>query len=67
MHKDGEQGLEPYENFIQRVQGVVDEIIIDPNAIDMDAFARQLEFKQPDLREMEPFHEEEPVLSSARG
>ena len=67
MHKSGEQDLEPYENFVQRVQGVVDEIIIDPNAIDMDAFARQLDFKQPDLREVEQYNEEEHGMSSARG
>ena len=50
MHKGGEKELEPYETFLQRVQGVVDELVIDPHAVELDAFAKQLEFKPPDLR-----------------
>ena len=52
MFKSGEQDLEPYEDFVKRIQGVVEEVIFDPTAVDLDAFARQLNFKQPDLREI---------------
>ena len=69
MFKNGEQDLEPYADFVKRIQGVVEEVIYDPTAVDLDAFARQLNFKQPDLKEMqeqEQVPEEEIPISSVK-